>query len=101
MYQLLISDESRFDILDAVSWYEERVPGLGKELENCLDEGFNKILSNALHYQKRYKNLRIHFINKFPYGIHYLVEENVIKVFGVFHTSRSPRNWTSRLKQAK
>jgi len=98
MYQLLISDESRFDILDAVSWYEKHVSGLGKELENCLDEGFNKISSNPLHYQKRYKNLRIHFIDKFPYGIHYLFEENAIKVFGVFHTSRSPRNWTSRLK---
>lgn len=29
MYQLLISDESRLDILDAFSWYENRRIGLG------------------------------------------------------------------------
>jgi predicted nucleic acid-binding protein len=32
MYQLLVSDESRLDILDAFSWYESQRLGLGKIL---------------------------------------------------------------------
>ena len=40
MYQLLISDESKLDILDAFSWYESRRPGLGKDFGLCLEGGF-------------------------------------------------------------
>jgi len=43
MYQLLISDESKLDILDAFSWYESRREGLGKDFELCLEAGLNKI----------------------------------------------------------
>jgi toxin ParE1/3/4 len=101
VYDLVISDESRLDILDAFSWYESRLPGLGKEFELCLDKGFQKIQQNPLLFQIRYKQLHIHFIEKFPFGIHYLIEGYSIKVFGVFHTSRNPGNWTLRLKPEK
>jgi toxin ParE1/3/4 len=101
MYQLLISDESRLDILDAFSWYESRKPGLGKDFEFCLEAGLNQVQREPLLFQKRYKNLRIYFIERFPYGIHYLVEENTIKVFGIFHTSRNPKRWVIRLKHPK
>jgi len=98
MYHLLISDESRLDILDAFSWYESRREGLGKDFELCLEAGFQQIQRNPLLFQKRYKSLHIHFIDRFPYGIHYLIEENKVKVFGVFNTSRNPRSWVLRLK---
>jgi len=65
MYKLLISDESRLDILDAFSWYESRREGLGSDFEICLDAGFSYVQRNPLLSQKRYKNLRIHFIDRF------------------------------------
>jgi toxin ParE1/3/4 len=99
MYKLLISDESRLDILDAFSWYESKRTGLGKDFELCLEAGLYQIRHEPLLYQKRYKNLHIHFIDRFPYGIHYLIEKDLIKVFGVFHTSRNPRNWKNRLNR--
>ena len=98
MYQLLISDESRLDILDAFSWYESKRIGLGKEFEFCLEVGFNQIQKDPLLFQKRYRVPHIYFIERFPYGIHYLIEENSVKVFGVFHTSRDPGKWVIRLK---
>jgi toxin ParE1/3/4 len=96
MYQLLISDESRLDILDAFSWYESRRVGLGKDFELCLEAGLNQIQREPSLFQKRYKDLRIHFIDRFPYGIHYFIEDDKIKVFGVFHTSRNPSSWKIR-----
>jgi hypothetical protein len=42
-YELLISDELRLDILEAFSWHESRLAGLGKDFELCLDAGFNHI----------------------------------------------------------
>jgi plasmid stabilization system protein ParE len=101
MYQLLLSDETRLDILEAFSWYERRRPGLGKDFELCLEVGLNQIQRDPSLFQKRYKGLRIHFIDRFPYGIHYLVEDNSVKVFGVFHTSRNPINWKMRMTPKK
>ena len=97
MHQLLISDESRLDILDAFSWYESRRPGLGKDFELCLEAGLNQIQKDPFLFQTRYKNLHVHFIDRFPYGVHYLIEGDTIKVFGIFHTSRNPINWIKRL----
>jgi hypothetical protein len=65
MYQLLISDESRLDVLDAFSWYESRRMGLGKDFKLCLEAGFNQIKRNPLLFQKRYKKFRIYFIDRF------------------------------------
>jgi hypothetical protein len=101
MYQLLISDESRLDILETFSWYEHHRIGLGKDFELCLEAGLNKIQRDPLLFQKRYRNLRIYFIDRFPHGIHYLIEKDTIKVFGIFHTSRNPRSWIIRLKAGK
>jgi plasmid stabilization system protein ParE len=98
MYQLLVSDESRLDILDAFSWYESHRTGLGKDFELCLEAGFNQIQSDPLLSQKRYKNFRIYFIDRFPYGIHYVIKNDTIRVFGIFHTSRNPQRWIIRLK---
>lgn len=87
-YVLIISDESRLDIIDAVSWYEMRKSRLGKDFQICLEAGFKQILKDPNLFQKRYKDLRIYFIKRFPYGIHYLLDGDTIKVIGVLHTSR-------------
>ena|ERR1700743_519505 len=101
MYQLFVSDESRLDILDAYSWYESRRTGLGKDFELCLEAGFEMICKEPFLAQIRYKNLRIHFIERFPYGIHYLIDGNQLKVFGIFHTSRNPSSWHMRTEANK
>lgn len=96
-YQLLLSDESRLDILDAFSWYEIQREGLGKDFELCLEAGLNSLQRNPLSYQKRFREVHVYFITRFPYGIHYTVEGDEIKVFAVFHTSRNPKSWADRI----
>jgi toxin ParE1/3/4 len=66
-----------------------------------LEAGLDQIQGDPSLFQKRYKNLRIYFIDRFPYGIHYLIEDDVIKVFGIFHTSRNPITWKIRLNPKK
>ena len=96
-YQLRLSDESRLDIIDAYSWYELQREGLGKDFELCLEAGLHELTRNPMVSQTKYKEIRIYYIRRFPYGIHYLVERNKISVFGIFHTSRNPNSWDERL----
>lgn len=96
-YSLIISDEANFDILDAYVWYETVREGLGKDFELCLDAEINFLTRNPLQFQVQYKQIRIAFIERFPYGIHFVVDKNFIKIIAVFHTSRDPQSWEERL----
>lgn len=98
MYKLHFVKEALFDIEDIVLWYEEQRIGLSYDFELCLEAGIDSISRNPDLFQKKYKNIRMHFISRFPYGIHYRVEKDHIMIIGVFHTSRSPKNWSKRLK---
>lgn len=96
MYFLMISSPAKNDFLEAVVWYEAKRVGLSIDFELCIEAGLFQIVSNPFLFQERYKNIRINFIDRFPYGIHYRIIENKIEVLGFFHTSRSPTNWLER-----
>ena len=97
MLPLVFIKEALFDVEEIVLWYEEHREGLSYDFELCLEVGLHEIQRNPQAFQKRYKSVKIRFIQRFPYGIHYIVEENKIIVLGVFHTSRSPKNWFKRI----
>lgn len=89
--------EALYDIEEIVLWYEEQRAGLSYDFELCLEAGIEEISRNPDSFQKKYKNIKIRFIARFPYGIHYQFEKDEIIIYGVFHTSRSPKNWSKRL----
>ena len=86
-----------FGIEEIIFWYEDQREGLSFDFELCLEVGINEIQRSPSAFQKKYKEVKIRFINRFPYGIHYLVKEDIITVIGIFHTSRSPKNWSKRI----
>jgi plasmid stabilization system protein ParE len=97
MHKVHFTKEALFDIEAVVLWYEEKRLGISYDFELCLESGIEEIIRNPEAFQKRYKQVKIRFISRFPYGIHYLFVENQRTVIGVFHSSRSPKNWSKRL----
>jgi len=98
-YRLLVSQEARLDIFDAFLWYENQRDNLGFEFEISLDRSFQNIVKNPLAFQNHYDEVRICFIDRFPYGIHYVIDDGqIIRVFGVFHTSLDPNKWKGRFQ---
>jgi len=96
-HQISFIKQALFDIEEAVLWYEEQREGLSFDFELCLDAGLAEISRNPDSFQKKHKEIRILFISRFPYGIHYVVRNSEIIVIAVFHTSRSPKNWKNRI----
>ncbi len=93
----LISDQAFFDISEAGKWYDQQRAGLSVDFELCLEAGFEDIQSWPEGYQLKYREVRVRYIKRFPYGIHYLLEEDVIYVLAVFHTGKDPNSWIERL----
>ena len=98
MKPIQFTKEAVFDIEEIVFWYEDQREGLSYDFELCLEAGINAIKRTPSAFQKRYKEVKIRFINRFPYGIHYIVNDEIITIIAVFHTSRSPSNWVKRNK---
>lgn len=95
-YNFRLLEAADSDIADAIEHYEGVRNGLSIDFELCIEEGYADILNSPLGYQVRYKDIRIKFIRRFPYGIHYIVEEEQITVISIFHQSKSPRKWIKR-----
>lgn len=95
----LISDQAYFDIDEAGKWYDKQREGLSVDFELCVEAGFDDIQLQPEGYQLRYREVRVRYIKRFPYGIHYLLEDDVIYVIAVFHTSKDPNSWIERLDQ--
>ena len=96
MYKLIIKPFAEEDAKDAVIWYNEKREGLGIEFLLALEAALNAIRRNPDHYQVVYKGLKRALTVRFPYGIFFIVEGDVIYILAIVHTSRSPKVWKKR-----
>ena len=90
-YKLIVKTGAELDINQALEWYEDQRAGLANELYLEIDYTIKLIEKNPELFQIRYKNIRIAFTERFPYGIHYTIEENKIFIHAVMKTSKKPR----------
>jgi len=90
-FSLEISEEAKYDIFDAFLWYQEQWEGLGPYFQLCPEAGLFTLSRGPFIFEEKYQNIRVHFIERFPYDIHYFEHHSEIRVLGVFHTNRSPR----------
>ncbi len=95
-YTLGIAEAAEGDIKDTFLWYEEQKEDLGRMFEKHISRALDNIRENPLTIQNRYGSVRVYFMKKFPYGIHFYVSDNSILVVAVFHTSRDPEKWDER-----
>lgn len=85
------------ELTDAWHWYEEQREGLGDEFRACADATMAEIGRAPLAWPRVRGEARRRRVRRFPYAVIYIVEAQHIEVLAVFHTSRDPRQWQSRL----
>ncbi len=93
IFELFISNKAEFEIRETFLWYESQNEGLGNKFEQNLISVLDLIQSNPNLIQIRYKQIRVAFLSKFPFGIHYIVKENQILIIAILHTSTNPKKW--------
>ena len=86
------------DLVQAVDWYNEQCAGLGDRFCKSVKKQTAKLSTNALCFAVRYFDIRCMRIEKFPYMVHYRINEQtkIVKVEALFHTSRDPKIWSER-----
>jgi toxin ParE1/3/4 len=94
--------DAEAELRAAAEWYEVRSPGLGFDLVAHVSAAIDAVVeqpSVGTPVRKAERGgLRRALVDRFPYGIIYLVRENEIVIVAVAHLSRRPGYWRSRLK---
>ena len=87
-YFIEISDDAKFTIKEVSEYYAEISIPIKDRFEVELIKSIDLLFINPLHHQVRYRKVRIAFTEVFPYGIHYIVENEYIYVLKILHTKR-------------
>jgi plasmid stabilization system protein ParE len=90
-YSLSFLPEVEDDAISGYSWYEDKAFGLGEEFLRIFYAAVNNLSRNPLLYKKVYGDFRRLLLRRFPYAIYFLVEDNKIIIFGLFHCARDPQ----------
>ena len=95
---LILTEKAQEDLDDAFQWYEDQEPELGKEFIRCIDAKIAELNRHPLHHQVvQSDQVRRALINRFPFSIYFVNEEELITIFAILHQRRSPKFWKSRI----
>ena len=95
MYTIFVEDGAGNDVQDGIDYYDDKATGLGLKFKTAVDKEFSAISKNPF-YQIRYNNVRCKQVKKFPYLIHFYVDEAVktAYILAVISTHKDPKkNW--------
>ncbi|MEX2349381.1 MAG: type II toxin-antitoxin system RelE/ParE family toxin [Flavobacteriaceae bacterium] len=95
-FKVLFLKEAQDDFAESRNWYRKINPSLSARFTKDFKETIKSIQENPNKYQIRYDNNRVRLLRKFPYLIHYSIENDIVLIKALFHTSRDHRNWKIR-----
>ncbi len=92
-----IEPEAYQDTQDGIDWYNKQQRGLGRKFHLEVKAYINKLKTNPF-FQIRYDDVHCLPIKKYPYMIHFTLDEvnKVVTIKAVFNTRKNPQNWRRR-----
>jgi plasmid stabilization system protein ParE len=87
------------EFFEAIAWYEDECPGLGKEFAREVYQALERALIQPEIFRKVRGRARKIRLKRFKaYSIYFAVKDDVFSVMAVFHGSRNPAELRRRLK---
>jgi plasmid stabilization system protein ParE len=91
MFTILIEDRALKDIQAIIDYYDSQQQGVGLKFKKAIDKEFLHLKKNPF-FRIMYKNVRCRAVKKFPFLIHYSIDEGAAIVFimAVISIHRNP-----------
>lgn len=94
---VVLRPAARQEYDDAVNYYEAHRAGLGVRFVARVNEVLTRIGNSPKMHGIVRDNVHRAVVTKFPYCVYYRELTDRVEVISVFHTSRDPAEWESRL----
>jgi len=92
IYKIIFLSDALSDIKEAMKWYNKQQAGLGKRLVADVQLSVSAIRQNPFIGSVKYMSIRTVSCSKFPYAIHYSIDElkGEVVITSIFHLRRNP-----------
>ncbi|MEW6348413.1 MAG: type II toxin-antitoxin system RelE/ParE family toxin [Thermodesulfobacteriota bacterium] len=90
--------EALEEYMGAISRYAEVNPSLARSSIRAVESGIEQILRYPQARQIVEHDVRRRVIKRFPFGIYYCAEGELVTIYAVMHMSRHPDYWRSRIE---
>ena len=99
-YKVIIASPALSDIQEITKWYNKCQPKLGSRFQQSIKQQIATLKNNANRYSNRYLTVRCMIVKKFPYLVHFTIDDQngIVEIFAIIHTSRNPDLWEERSK---
>ncbi len=97
MKKFRLLQEAAEELEHAVSFYENSSRELGGDFLTEFDYAMSLICEMNEAWSRVDDHFRRYLMRRFPYVIFYRMDDDVIIVTSVFHTSRKPNEWRHNL----
>ena len=92
-YRLKFSGRAVQEVGQAFEWYETQSTGLGSEFEVAFELQLRRLEQVPLLYPEVIPGVRRTLLPRFPYGVFYVVRDDLVHVLAVIHNVRNPKRW--------
>jgi toxin ParE1/3/4 len=99
MYNLDVHPDVYAELEHSRVWYEERADNLGLEFIQEIDLAVETVRSapEMWPFIDEQQGIRRYLVHRFPYGVVYRVQPDIIHIIAVAHLRRHPDYWRSRV----
>jgi toxin ParE1/3/4 len=94
--KLIFDPEALIQMREAAAFYEDCQLGLGRSFLDAVEIASAEIVKHPLMWRKVKGRFRRYLVHRFPYGLIYAVQGDVIYVAAVMHLKRKPDYWYGR-----
>jgi len=92
-YKFFFAERFKLDIREARKWYNQQQKSLGKKFYKEVKNGLEAIRKTP-EFQIRYDDIRCLPLKKYPFMIHYTIDEkqNTVLILACIHCSLDPHS---------
>jgi hypothetical protein len=94
--KLIFDPEALVEMREAAAFYEDCQPGLGCSFLDAVEVASAEIVKYPRMWRRVKGRFRRYLVQRFPYGLIYAVQGDVIYVAAVMHLKRKPDYWYGR-----
>ena len=94
--RVVLDPAAAAELREAAVFYEECHEGLGQEFLVSVEATLDAIAHRPALWRRLKGRFRRCLVHRFPYGVIYAMEDDVVYVAAVMHLKRKPGYWESR-----
>ena len=95
--QVVQHPEATAELIEAGKVYEQKVPTLGAQFFDAVDEAVAVIAASPERWRIIEDDVRRFLMPRFPYAIYYRVLPDHVRVLAFKHHRRRPNYWRERI----